>query len=489
MRSPRSFAPLAALALAALGSLAACVDPPPASVDDALPEVAGLVPLEDEDPAVGAVRYSLHARVADVKLLQDGAPQQVWTYNGSVPGPLLQARVGDDVTVVLTNDLDEATTIHWHGMRVPNEMDGVVAGEMQAIEPGESFTYRFIAPDAGTYWFHPHIRAAEQVERGLHGMFVVHEQDEDRPDVDAERAFVVDDVSLSDDGESIAPFGRDMMEVMHGRYGNVLLLNGSDAVPTFTFAPGQVERWRFVNTANARTMVLRFPGLSVRQIGADAGLWPQALIEDTTEVVLPSGARADLEVRLAADAVSGSLISAVPALDENDELIEIEVPLAQVELDDALDASTRTGHRGSPHLTLLDDGTATHTLTISGANVGGQIEFTINGLAWPESEDWTVPQGELQVIEVRNELGMEHPFHLHGQFFQVVWRSGGAGLDDRGWRDTVLLRGQERMRVATTFGNPGMWMIHCHILEHAEAGMMSMVMVEGDGDPAHGHGE
>ncbi|MBI1949465.1 MAG: multicopper oxidase family protein [Deltaproteobacteria bacterium] len=477
---------LAPLALPVLLATA-CVEPAATPVDDSLPPVSGLTPLEDEDPAVGAVRYSLTARASDVKLVKDAAPLQAWTYNGSVPGPLLQARVGDDVTVVLDNDLDEPTTIHWHGMRVPNEMDGVVGGEMQAIEPGASFTYHFTAPDAGTYWFHPHVRAAEQVERGLHGMFVVHEAEADTPDVDAERAFVVDDVSLTNDGDAIAPFGRDMMEVMHGRYGNVLLLNGSDEVPSFTFADGQVERWRFVNTANARTMVLRFPGLVVRQIGADAGLWPQALIEDTTEVVLPSGARADLEVRLAAGAVEGSLVSAVQALDDNDEVVEIEVPLASVTKDDALAASTRAGHQGNPHLTVLDNGSATHTLTISGANVGGGIEFTINGYAWPESEQWSVPQHELQIIEVRNELGMEHPFHLHGDFFQVVSRSGGAGLDDRGWRDTVLLRGQERMKVATTFGNPGMWMIHCHILEHAEAGMMSMVMVEPSDEPAGDH--
>jgi FtsP/CotA-like multicopper oxidase with cupredoxin domain len=467
---------------------AACVEsPPPPPPDDSLPAVAGLAPIEDEDPAPGAVRYSLSARVGEVKLLSELGPLQVWTYNGSVPGPLLQARVGDDVTVTLTNDLDEPTTIHWHGMRVPNEMDGVVGGEMGAIEPGASFTYHFVAPDAGTYWFHPHVRAAEQVERGLHGMFVVHEAVDDAPDVDAERAFVVDDVALNEDGDAIARFGADMMEVMHGRYGNVLLLNGSDEVPSYSFAPGQVERWRFVNTANARTMVLRFPSLAVRQIGADAGLWPQALIEETRELILPSGARADLEVRLAADALAGTLVSAVQTLDENDEVIELEIPLAQVSLDPDLAASSRAGHQGNPHLSLLDDSSATHTLTISGENVGGGIQFTMNGYAWPESEEWSVPQHELQIIEVRNELGMEHPFHLHGQFFQVVWRSGGAGLDDRGWRDTVLVRGQERMRVATTFDNPGMWMIHCHILEHAEAGMMSMVMVEPAGHDMSGH--
>ena len=207
----------------AAAATAACVPPtieaPP--VDDALPTVEGLAAIEDEDPAVGAVKYTLTARTADVKLLADLAPTQVWTYNGSLPAPLLQARVGDDVTIAFTNELAEPTTIHWHGMRVPNEMDGVVEGEMRAVEPGETFTYRFIAPDAGTFWFHPHVRTNVQIERGLYGMFVVHEADGDAPDVDHDRAFVLDDIYLEDDGD-IAPFGGGM-EVMHGRFGNALL--------------------------------------------------------------------------------------------------------------------------------------------------------------------------------------------------------------------------------------------------------------------------
>lgn len=459
----------------------ACIEPEAPPVDDSLPVVSGLTPIEDEDPAVGAVRYTLTARVSDVKLVADAAPIQAWTYNGTVPGPLLQARVGDDVTIVFKNELDEPTTIHWHGMRVPNEMDGVVEGEMRAVEPGATFTYHFIAPDAGTFWLHPHIRTNVQIERGLYGMFVVHERAEDAPDVDSDRALVVDDVALGNDGE-IAPFGGNM-EVMHGRYGNVLLLNGSDAVPAFPFAPGQVERWRVVNTANARTMVLRFPGFEVRQIGADGGLWPQGVCQSKSELVLPIGGRAELEVRLAPGSTSGTLTSIVLAVDDNNEVIEIDVPLATAALDEALAPSTRPGHTANPALTLLDDGAPTHTLTLSGSNGALGIKFTVNGHTWPEHEDWTVPQDQLQIVEVVNQLGMEHPFHLHGQFFQVLSRTGGA-FDDTGWRDTTLIRGQERMRIATRFDNPGMWMIHCHILEHEENGMMSMVMVE----PAAGAG-
>jgi FtsP/CotA-like multicopper oxidase with cupredoxin domain len=469
------------LLLAATGTACIVDDVVPvedAPADDSFPVVQGLTAIEDEDPSTTAVRYTLSARAADIALGDDGKTTSMWTYNGTVPGPLLQARVGDDVTVVFTNDLDEPTTIHWHGMRVPNEMDGIVEGDLVAIEPGATFTYHFQAPDAGTYWFHPHIRTNVQVERGLQGVFVVHEREADAPDVSADRVFVVDDIALTANG-SVAPPATTGPDVMHGRYGDTLLLNGSTKVPQFTFAPGQVERWRVVNTANARTMVLRFPGLAVRRIGADAGLWPQALCADVSEVVVPVGGRAELEVRLAEGQTSGTLQQIVLVLDANDNVVEQPIDAASFVADTTLAPRTEQGHLADPTYIFLPDSAPTHTLTISGQNVGGRIEFTLNGHSWPDHEEWSVPQGSLQIIEVRNELGMAHPFHLHGQFFQVVERSG-AGLreDDLGWHDTILLDGQGRIRIATLFDNPGMWMMHCHILEHEEHGMMSMVMVE-----------
>jgi FtsP/CotA-like multicopper oxidase with cupredoxin domain len=477
--------PLACALLAPL----ACEEAPHGhpAVDDALPRIEGLIPAEDLDPSPHAVRYELVAHASDVKLVDK--PIRAFTYNGQVPGPLLQARVGDDVTVVFTNQLNEPTTIHWHGLRIPNDMDGVVEGDMKAIEPGETFTYRFIVPDAGTFWFHPHVRTHVQIERGLYGMFVVHENDADAPDVDADRAFVLDDVLLDASGD-IARFATSGMEIMHGRSGNVLLTNGTDSLKEVRFAPGQVERWRLVNTANARTMTLRFRGLQVKQIGADGGLWPQSLVERTQAVILPVGARAELEVRLADGATEAHMVSAVLALDGNNQVIELELPLVRVDLDESLPASTRRGHRADPAFTYLDDGPVTHSIAISGVNNNGVVQFTMNGVSWPEHEEWVVPHGSLQIIEIVNRLGMEHPFHLHGHFFQVLSRSGSRVGDD-GLRDTTLVRGQERVRIAVLLDNPGMWMYHCHILEHEENGMMGMVMVEDgpgpSGQPSGGH--
>ncbi len=138
-----------------------------------LPEVWGVAPAVDQDPTPGVVEYHLTASEVEVQLAE-GNTTSVLAYNGQLPGPLLQARVGDTMRVVLENQLDESTTIHWHGLRIANEMDGVPAVQ-DPIEPGETFTYEFTVEEAGSYWYHPHMRTYEQMGRGLYGQLIVHE--------------------------------------------------------------------------------------------------------------------------------------------------------------------------------------------------------------------------------------------------------------------------------------------------------------------------
>ena len=463
----------------------ACAQPAPElflAPEPTLPTVHGMNAAEDVDETADCVAFELRATEADVEL-EPGTTTTMWTYNGMLPGPLLQARVGQHVHVRFTNNLPEPTTIHWHGMRVPNEMDGVVQGDMVAVQPGETFEYDFDATEAGTFWYHPHFRPDEQVERGLYGMFVVHEMERARPDVDAERAFFLDDVRVNADGTFDDRFGGGM-DVMHGRFGNALLVNGMDAVVQTKLGRGQVERWRLGNSANARTMVVRFTGLDVRIVGSDGGLWPQWAIEELDhDLEIPVGARYDLEVRLADDATEGRMDNIVLALDENDDVVEVPVAQAQVVHDDSLDVDyEKRGHFDDPAFAEIDPDTEpTKSLVLSGQNGLFGLKFTINGKAYPNYEDWTVEAGDLQVIRIANEMMMEHPFHLHGQFFQVLRRNGN-NTNEPGWRDTVLLGGGDEVVIATYFENPGMWMYHCHILEHEEAGMMAMVMVEGESD-------
>lgn len=402
----------------------------------------------------------------------DGQEVDAWTYDGLTPGPLLQVGRGQLMRIHVTNDLDEPTTVHWHGLRIPVEMDGVVMGTIPAIAPGDSFTYEFTPPDAGTFWYHPHVRSNVQVEAGLYGALVVHEDEGLAPDVDADRMFVLDDVLLEDDG-SIAEENWNHPTQMHGRSGNHLLVNGQEDPLELTMRPGGVERWRLVNTANARTMVFRFPGLTVREIGADGGLWPQTWTRSIDELTLPVGARAELEVRL--DGESGSLEQVVLALGANNDVVEL--PIDRALATRGGEASAATGYSADPPMAAFGDEGDTHLLTIDAVNGGPNgVTWRLNGIAWPEQSDWVVDQNVQTVIEIRNELGPEHPFHVHGQLFTVLDRDG-AVADERGLRDTVLVGGLSTVRIATDFGNPGMWMVHCHILEHAESGMMTTVEV------------
>jgi len=466
------------LALLFVASLAASCTGEDLLPDDALPPVWGVAAAEDLDPQVGVVEYSLRVSDTDLELVE-GLTTEAWTFNGTSPGPLLQARVGDLVKVHVTNDLDEATTVHWHGMRVPVEMDGVVWGNLKAIEPGTTFTYEFVAPDAGSYWYHPHIRSKVQVEAGLYGPIVIHEREEEQPDVDADRYFVLDDIRLDADG-SISPHGTSHPDQMHGRSGNVLLVNGEERAPRVYLAAGAVERWRLVNAANARTMTLRFEGLDVREIGADGGLWPQDWTRSVDEIVLPVGARAELEVRLADPAQDGEMDLVVLALNSLGNVIEEEIKLVPVRFDADAEASTHAGHTANPQPVLPDAAHGDdeqHEIEFDAYEGNDGVVWTLNGYSWPDYDPWSVDVGEQQVIKISNPLGPEHPFHLHGQLFSVLSRNG-QPADEPGLRDTVRVTGQSEVVIAVDFSNPGTWMYHCHILEHADLGMMALVEVD-----------
>jgi FtsP/CotA-like multicopper oxidase with cupredoxin domain len=444
---------------------------------DDYPVVEGPAPAEDLDPALDVAEYELVVGEADIELV-DGQTTGMWTYNGTSPGPLLQARVGDTVRVHVTNNLDEPTTVHWHGLRIAVEMDGVVNGSIEAIQPGESFTYEFTPPEAGTFWYHPHVRSYIQVEAGLYGAFVVHEAEEDRPDVDADRVFVLDDILLDDDG-AIAGHASNHPTQMHGRSGNVLLVNGEERASRVRLAPGAVERWRLVNTANARTITLRFPNLDVREIGADGGLWPQTFTRSVDEILLPVGARAELEVRLADGEDEGGLEWIILVRNNAGDIVEDATELVPVGLDADRHASSATGHTADPSEPLepmADDLPIDHPLRFDAVQGIDGVIWTINDMAWPDAYTWEADLATVQTIELRNNAGPEHPFHLHGQLFRILSRDG-EPADEPGARDTVLVHGMETVVIASDFSNPGMWMAHCHILEHAALGMMSFVDV------------
>jgi FtsP/CotA-like multicopper oxidase with cupredoxin domain len=375
-----------------------------------------------------------------------------FAYNGEVPGPPIEANVGDTIDVRLTNRLPQATTIHWHGIRVPAEMDGTEAVQ-PPVEPGEKFEYRFVVPDAGTFWYHSHTNETEQLERGLYGALVVRAPDE--PAFDDERTLLLDDLKLGPDGE-VAPFG-DEHEHHAGREGDVRLVNGKQE-PELQIAAGTIERWRIVDAANTRFVRLSIGGLPFTIIGTDGGLLPHPV--SATEVLLTPGERVDLAV--------GPF--------EEGERIEIE----------ALPYDRGKGETPRERFATLQVGAAARSRADIPETLR-QIDPLVRESAEPNrtislkalmheghhQRADPVRLGELQVWDLVNETGQDHPFHLHGFFFQVVQQNG-EPPPVPAWKDTVNVPRKSQTRIAwLPDDRPGEWMYHCHILEHHAMGMMA----------------
>jgi len=413
------------------------------------------------DPGRTVVAVDLDAREVDWSFLP-GSTLPAWGYNGQVPGPVLSARVGDVLELRLTNSLPEPTSIHWHGLRIPAAMDGTDMVQWP-VRPGETFTYRFRLPDAGTFWYHPHTHETVQLEKGLYGALVV--RDEVEPTLDAERVLVLDDLKVDKQGR-IAPFGG-VLERHDGREGDWRLVNGL-VEPELAMAGGTIERWRIVNASSARYIRLSIGGAPFRLLGTDGGLIEAPV--SMTEVLLTPADRVDLAVgpfaegtelvvealrygRRASRTRKAERFATVRVGPSSPSVAEIPEGLRAIRpLADAAAPPTRTvtlGFRLSPRR---------------------GVDFVINRQR--HYQDAAVKAGELQIWDVVNATMMDHPFHLHGFFFQVL-AVNGLPPPFRSWEDTVNVPPKGTVRLAWLPDDRcGSWMYHCHILEHHESGMM-----------------
>jgi FtsP/CotA-like multicopper oxidase with cupredoxin domain len=414
-----------------------------------------------EPPAPGAVHVELEARETGWEIAP-GRTIAGYGYNGQVPGPVIEARQGVPLEIRFTNRLPEATLIHWHGLRVPSAMDGT--DDVQPlVQPGETFTYRFTPKDAGTFWYHPHTNETVQLEKGLYGALIARGPDE--PVVDREQVLVFDDLKLDRAGR-IAKFGG-LKQRHDGREGDVRLVNGT-VEPELTIAAGQIERWRIVNASSARYLRLSLGGVPFRIIGTDGGL-VEAPIE-VTEVLLPAADRAEILVGPLAE---GQTL-AVEALRYDrmtigrrgtERFATLRVGPAKPSIA-SIPERLRTIEPLAP-----SDAAPTRTVKLSvGFSLRRGMDFLVNGEM--HHQDQPVKVGTLQVWDIVNTSLMDHPFHLHGFFFQVLSVNGKPPAY-RSWEDVVNLPPRSRVRIAwMPDDRPGGWMYHCHILEHHEAGMM-----------------
>jgi FtsP/CotA-like multicopper oxidase with cupredoxin domain len=373
-------------------------------------------------------------------------------FNGEIPGPLIEAEVGDTVDVRLTNKLPQATTIHWHGVRVPAEMDGTEAVQ-PPVEPGGTFEYRFVVPDAGTFWYHSHTNETEQLERGLYGALIVRGRDE--PTFDGERVLLLDDLKLSPDGE-VAPFG-DEHEHHAGREGDVRLVNGRQE-PEIEIPGGTLERWRIVNAANTRFARLSIGDRPFSIIGTDGGLVTAP--RQAAEVLITPGERVDLAVGPFEEGERLE-IEALPYDRGKGESLRERFATLRVT------ASTPSRAEIPQTLRRIDP------LVPAGAEPTRTISLKALMHEGQHQRAEPVRVGDVQVWDLVNETGQDHPFHIHGFFFQVV-QENGEPPPVLSWKDTVNVPRKSQTRIAwLPDDRPGEWMYHCHILEHHAMGMMA----------------
>ncbi len=466
-------------------SLTACALPLPLRADGERPHGAILLGARPKGSLL------MEARRGQVELLGRGLGKTaIWGYGGSVPGPVIRVRQNEQVQVRFKNSLEQGSTIHWHGIRIDNKMDGVAGLTQEAVAPGESFDYRFTVPDAGSYWYHPHNRSWEQVARGLYGLLIV---DEPEPlDVDHDLALAFDDWQLKADGsleeESFSAIG----ERAHGgRIGNVMTVNGQSDV-RFAVRSGDRVRVRLCNTANSRILVLRVGGCGASVIALD-GQPVAPRTPSASDLILAPSQRVDLVLEMNGAPGSRAVIW------ENSDM---RLPLVRFVYHD----SDRNNRQHKPVRKLADNPVPAPDrrkplkveLEMTGGAMGGMRsalykgkKMTIRelvdgpGLIWafngvagmPEKPLFSARRGQTVELDMINNTAFAHAMHMHGHHMSEIrrvrqTRKGPRFMDTRpDWRDTILVDRAEAVKVAFVADNPGKWMLHCHMLEHQAGGM------------------
>lgn len=403
----------------------------------------------------------------------------VWAYDQTVPGPMLRYRKDDWVSINFKNDLPEGSSIHWHGIRNLNGMDGVAGLTQPEVAPGAEFRYEFPLPDSGTYWYHSHAKTWSQVARGLYGPLIV--EDDIDPAVDHDLVLMIDDWLLAEDGTiDEASFGSLHDWVHGGRLGNWLTVNG-ESHPEIPVKAGARVRLRLINAANARVFGLTLP--SAGTLIAEDG-FPRTH-QTVTEITLAPAQRADIIVDLPAgdwilmETRNGGPYPAVtlkPTERPTDlvakaPLFQRTVDLPPTQVDVEIPLHMQGGAMGNLREAMYHG----KLMPIRELAQQHKKAWAFNGqIADHHGELAKLERNQVASIQIYNDTRWDHAMHLHGHHFWIQ-REDGSYLG--GQRDTYLFEPGERANLVFIADNPGLWLFHCHMLEHHEAGMAAVIEV------------
>lgn len=486
------------------------VSTPPSDIETNSTQAQAMVDLNDGES------YTFTLQVAKKTIA--GRDIDALTYNGTVPGPTIRVKQGSTIRLILKNNLNRPTTLHPHGVRVENAFDGVPDVTQKPIRPGESFTYTLKFPDAGAFWYHPHLDEVMQQNLGLYGNFlVVPTSTTYWSPVNREEMLVLQDMLFN--GKKVAPFndGRSSYYGMMGRYGNVLLINGKTDYRLET-KKGEVVRFFITNAANARPFRLAIPGARMKLVGGDNGKYEQETFVESVTISPSERAIVDVlfnksgesnivndtpvrvstmgTVHVSDGSIETSYTEAFNQLRTNQDVVASIDPLRSLfskqpekTLDLGFNMMGNSGMMGGT-------GMMGHGMMGSSAESNDGIEWedqmgsmsaqmTAATAGWTITDketgktndkiNWLFKQGEYVKIRINNpNTGMhpmQHPFHVHGQRFLVLSEDGKANMN-MVWKDTVLLPAGTTTDILVEMSNPGQWMMHCHIAEHLESGMM-----------------
>src|SRR5690625_1751296 len=428
-------------------------------------EIPSALERGDDEEAV----YTVRAQKGKTEIF-DGTETVTYGYNGSFLGPMLRLEEGETVKIRTINELDEETTFHWHGLEVSGDADG---GPHESINPGEEGLIEFdVTQEASTLWFHPHPEGetSQQVYNGLAGLLYI--EDDNSNSLGLPNEYGENDIPLIfqdkifDDNKQLN-FNAAMNE--DGTIGDTLLINGT-LNPKLTVNKEKV-RLRLLNGSNARNYTFRLnTGDSFVQIATDGGFLNEPVTLD--EITLTPSERAEIVVDFS-------------ELDTENELALIDDDGAVLLL---FEVSDQSGGDSSIPGEMNDFSITEEEMNLPVTKevelFGMMDQVTINGKKFdPERIDFTQEQGETEVWEIYNKQeetgGMIHPFHIHGAQFKILSRNGEAPPEnERGWKDSFSVAPDETVKIAIQFKNKGIYMFHCHILEHEDNGMMGQVKVE-----------